>query len=180
MALFGGGRDVSLFRHINKELINDIVQTEVDIYKTSLYDTKTNLYGEALRKTYFSAVRVACLISIEDQAWEDADGFGPDVNQAAEFAFLRDTLKDTSDLVLEVGDIINWNAIYWEVDTVIDNDLFMDRNPQTNKTIDDYSYNDIGPPQRFGWDYSVIVNTHMTRRDRLSIENIRSGIPKNV
>jgi|10_taG_2_1085330.scaffolds.fasta_scaffold18751_2 hypothetical protein len=180
MALFGSGRDASLFRHINKELINDIIQTEVDIYKTSLYDSKVNLYGEALKKTYFPAVRVACLIDVDDQAWADTGGFGPDVNQAATFAFLRDTLKDTSDLLLEVGDIINWNAIYWEVDTVVDNDLFMRRNPDTNKTIDSYKYNDIGPPQYFGWHYGIIVSTHMTRRDRLSIENIRSGIPKNI
>jgi hypothetical protein len=180
MALFGGERDISLFRHINKELINDIVQTEIDIYKTSLYDSKTNLYGEALTRTYFQAVRVACLITHEDQTWDAADGFGPDVNQTATFAFLRDTLKDVSDLVLEVGDIINWNAIYWEVDGILENDLFMNRNPDTNKTIDDYAYNSIGPPQEFGWNYSIIANTHMTRRDRLSIENIRSGIPKNL
>jgi hypothetical protein len=179
MALFGSARDASLFRHINKELINDIVQTEVDIYKTSLYDSKTNLYGEALKKTFFAAVRVACLITVDDQAWE-SDDFGPDVNQGATFAFLRDTLKDTSDLVLEVGDIINWNAIYWEVDALIDNDLFMGRNPDTNKTIDDYAYNDIGPPQGFGWHYGIVASTHMTRRDKLSIENIRSGIPKNL
>jgi hypothetical protein len=179
MALFGSARDASLFRHINKELINDIVQTEVDIYKTSLYDSKTNLYGEALKKTFFPAVRVACLITVDDQTWE-SDDFGPDVNQGATFAFLRDTLKDTADLVLEVGDIINWNAIYWEVDALVNNDLFMGRNPDTNKTIDDYAYNDIGPPQEFGWHYGIVASTHMTRRDKLSIENIRSGIPKNL
>ena len=33
MALFGGSRDISLFHSLNKELINDIIQTEIAYYK---------------------------------------------------------------------------------------------------------------------------------------------------
>ena len=33
MALFGGSRDISLFNTISKELINDIIQTEIAYYK---------------------------------------------------------------------------------------------------------------------------------------------------
>ena len=33
MPLFGGSRDVSLFRTMNKELLNDIIQTEIGYYK---------------------------------------------------------------------------------------------------------------------------------------------------
>ena len=36
MALFGGKRDISLFKNISKELINDIIQTEVAYYKFAL------------------------------------------------------------------------------------------------------------------------------------------------
>ena len=52
MALFGGQRDISLFRTLNRELINDLVDTEVDIFKTSVYDVNDNLYGEAINKIY--------------------------------------------------------------------------------------------------------------------------------
>ena len=42
MALFGGQRDISLFRTLNRELINELVDTEVDIFKTSIYDVDDN------------------------------------------------------------------------------------------------------------------------------------------
>ena len=44
MALFGGQRDMSLFRTVNKELINDVIDTEVYYYKVIVTDSKTNLY----------------------------------------------------------------------------------------------------------------------------------------
>ena len=33
MALYGGQRDISLFRHVNRELIGDIISQEVVYYK---------------------------------------------------------------------------------------------------------------------------------------------------
>ena len=52
MALFGGSRDVCLFNNLNKELINDIIQTEVAYYKFALEQTVSNVYGEAPGKNY--------------------------------------------------------------------------------------------------------------------------------
>ena len=42
MSLFGGDRDISLFRHLNRELINNIVDTKVDIIKHAIRDIKEN------------------------------------------------------------------------------------------------------------------------------------------
>ena len=47
MALFGGSRDVSLFRKLNRELIGNIMSQEVVFYKCDVIETKTNMYGEA-------------------------------------------------------------------------------------------------------------------------------------
>ena len=57
MSIFGGDRDISLFRHINRELINNIIDTKVDIVKAAIKDIKENLYGEALGKQYFPSAR---------------------------------------------------------------------------------------------------------------------------
>ena len=38
MALFGSARDASLVRSINRELINDFIDTEIAFYKLSLDD----------------------------------------------------------------------------------------------------------------------------------------------
>ena len=67
MAIFGGNRDIKLFNTINRELINDVMDLQVDIYKPSLNDSKTNLYGESMRRVYLTAVRVACLIELSEQ-----------------------------------------------------------------------------------------------------------------
>ena len=44
MALFGSARDVSLFRTLSRELVNEIIDIEVDIFKAAVYDSETNLY----------------------------------------------------------------------------------------------------------------------------------------
>ena len=58
MALFGGSRDISLFNSISKELINDIIQTEVGYYKFVLEKTSTNVYGESKNKVYYELIGV--------------------------------------------------------------------------------------------------------------------------
>ena len=45
MALFGGARDIALFNTVNKELLKDIIQTEVAYYKFALEQTNSNVYG---------------------------------------------------------------------------------------------------------------------------------------
>ena len=81
MALFGGSRDISLFKNVSKELINDIIQTEVAYYKFALEQTSVNVYGEAPGKNYYEPLKIASLINRQDQSWS-SDDFGPDVNQS--------------------------------------------------------------------------------------------------
>ena len=93
MALFGGSRDISLFNSLNKELINDIIQTEVGYYKFVLEKTSINVYGESEGKVFYEPVRIACLINKQDQAWS-SDDFGSDINQSIDFRFLKVSLKE--------------------------------------------------------------------------------------
>lgn len=163
MALFGGKRDMSFFRHINRELINKIIQSEVDIYKVSLYDTTENIYGESTNKKYLPGVRIATLIGSED---EQAKYEENTINkgQSNVFSFLKDDLIQKS-IMIEIGDVIHWNEIYWEIDNVNENKFFMSKNPETNKTVND----------DYGWNISIICNAHMTDRIINSNEDIRSG-----
>lgn len=191
MALFGGDRDVALVRTVNRELLNNIVDTTIDIFKISLYDSKSNLYGEAMNKIYKPGVRVASLITHEDQEW-NSDEFGPDMNQSAVFAFLKYELETIADVVLEVGDVIAWDEKYWEVDGVVENQYFMGKHDKTttakvDKTIGDMAVGDpaygtplqIGGYQEvFGSSLSIIVNTHQSRKSKLKIEQIRNGFTR--
>ena len=40
MALFGAERDISLFRHINRELMGDIITQQCSFYKFKIEETK--------------------------------------------------------------------------------------------------------------------------------------------
>lgn len=162
MPLFHGQRDASLVKKFNTELIVDIIDTEVALYKLSLDDTKTNMYDESDKKVYQLPVKIPALINRQEQTFEGTE-FGQDYNQLADFGFIREYLKDY-DLFVEVGDVIEYNGEYWEVDSILENQYFGGKNP-------DYSF----ATERWGLNVSIIANTHLTRRSRIHVEEVRSA-----
>jgi len=163
MALFTNVRDQSLMRHINREMINDIIQTEVDIYKLNIEQSTKNIYGEAELKEWSEPTRIACLISHEEISAE-YDDKGYDTKQSIRFAMLKDDLIKHN-IFVEVGDIFNWNDTYYEIDHTVSNQYWGGKKPQTNKTIG----------EDYGWDVSVIAIGHMTNRTAIQIEQTRAG-----
>lgn len=163
MALFGGQRDIKLFNTINRELLKDIIDTTVDIFKPAILHIKENLYGEAINKQYFPAVRVAALISHDDQM-TDSDEFGTDINQTATFSFLKDIMEHDLNLVLEGGDILYWDNAYWEIDQIVENQYIRGENEKTSN---------LG--SAFGSSHSIVATTHQTRRSIPQLEKIRTG-----
>ena len=164
MALFGKKRDISLFHTINEELLKDIIQTEVAYYKFALKQTNVNVYGEAPGKNYYEPMKIPCLITREDQAWS-SDDFGPDVNQNHVFAFLKNELKDIN-LIPEIGDILLFRNNFFEVDTRTENQLILGR---------DSDYSISTETSDFGESFSIIVNTHISRVEKLNLIPLRGG-----
>ena len=156
--LFGSRRDFDLLVGINRELLKDIVEQEILYYKLDLSQTEANIYGEAEVKTYWTPLKLNCLITRGDQVIT-SDDFGPDLGREASFAFIRQDLED-SQVLPEVGDIIVWHEDYYEVDTVRENELFVGRD--SNYNLESYS-------SRFGSTLSIIVDCHQTRRERTGI-----------
>tara|TARA_R100001509_G_C4855169_1_gene211441 strand:+ start:284 stop:775 length:492 start_codon:yes stop_codon:yes gene_type:complete len=159
--LFGSSRDFNLMTKLSRELIKDVVEQEVLYHKISLEDTDVNLYGEAMQKSYFNAVKLNCLITRGDQVI-DIQEFGPDLGREASFAFIRQDLVDAS-VVAEVGDILEWHNDFYEVDTVRENQLFVGR---------DSGYNLASYANNFGSSISIIVDCHLTRADRVGISEV--------
>ena len=54
MALFTTQRDISLFRHLNRELLWDIITQQCVYYKLQLEETKVNIYGEASGARFYN------------------------------------------------------------------------------------------------------------------------------
>lgn len=185
MALYGGQRDISLFRHVNRELIGDIISQEVVYYKLKLEETKFNLYGEAAdAKYYYRGIILSCLMDRSPQSYPD-DELGVRYYQNIDFRFLRDDLLARNldfneefdqgdwygaDLVPEVGDIIMYYNGYYEVDDIVSNQLFMGKDPDY-----DYAENPINPGlSTFGSDISVICKTHYQPKNKVQLE--KAGI----
>ena len=164
MTLFGGSRDISLFNNLNKELINDIIQTEVGYYKFVLERTTSNVYGESQGKVYYEPVRIAGLINREDQKWASSD-FGPNIDQSIDFRFLKDELISIN-LVPEVGDIILFRNNFYEVDGRIENQLVLGKDP-------DYAIS-TGATD-FGSSFSIIVSANLSGVERLNLIPLRGG-----
>jgi hypothetical protein len=178
MSLFGTARDASLVRHIGRELVNNIIEQQVGYYKIDLTKTTSNMYGESNgQKIYYNPVLINCIIERTPPTWK-TDSFGPDIDQDLTVRFLRDDLAgiDLSielpegrkgfayGVVPEVGDIILWEEVYYEVDGTIENQYFVGKNPNFSYSTDN---------NNFGSSISIIVNAHYTRAEALGLTQDR-------
>ena len=168
MALFGSARDISMFRYVNRELMGDIINQQVAFYKYVLEKTKTNIYGESAGNKFFQdPVLFNCLIERNNQAYP-TDGFGVDLIWGASFAFLVDDLK-AANVLPEIGDVIMYQEGYFEVDTIINNQLFVGKDPDFPNEI-----NPLNPGLgNFGWDVSIICKTHYVPAEKSNIDKAR-------
>jgi hypothetical protein len=162
MALYGGSRDISFIRHINKELINNIIEQQVGYYILALDKTPSNLYGESLQKTYNDPVLVNCLIERTPPTWVETD-FGTDVTQDITVRFLRDILVDIQ-LIPKVGDIVLWEESYYEISSLIENQLVVGKDPS-------YSYSNS--TDDFGSSISIIVTAQYIRPEKVGLSKER-------
>jgi len=180
MALFGSARDASLVRSVNRELINNFVDTEVAFYKLSLEDTAANMYDEADNKVYFSPMRFNCIVQKDDKSYIGDDA-GYDSTRTATFAFHRPELKENN-VVIEEGDVIEWDNEFYEIDGVSSSQYFRGINPDTDLGANLPGGKNITGQddmrEEFGQSISVIVTAHVTRRNRLNIQEVRSGVNK--
>jgi hypothetical protein len=147
MARFTLSRDIKFFEGISRELVDAVIETAVVLYKLVIEDSKTNLYGESLNKTYYQGVECTAVIQ-RDDAQANYEGFGSDTSQNVEFRFNRFTLKE-KDFYPEIGDIIYHNDGYFEIDNVREEQLIGGRTDEK---------------------FSIICSTFMTRRSTIQTE----------
>ena len=153
-------RDVDLITRVSKELVGDkqgnkdgLINQECVVYKPSLQESAVNMYGEAAggKKVYKNGVQMNALVSADDFDF-NTDEFGPDAQQNVTFSFIRQAFIDAS-MVLEIGDLIDWNYGYFEVGSINENQL-------------------IGG--QFNQNFSVVASTFLIRKSSVQIERVRS------
>ena len=166
--MFTGARDVSLVRHLNRELMGNIVTQQAALYQFKLEETKVNLYGEAAgEKFYDGPFLFNCLIERENQT--NASGNeGVNFSQGIQFYFLRDDLVDAN-IVPEVGDIVLYQEKYYGVQSTISNQYWGGKNP-------DYPNNDnpLNPGlAEFGSSISILLSTYYIPADKVAISQFK-------
>ena len=155
---FYGNKDLATFEKFNKELLGEpniddcgIIDQFVILYRVSVYDTETNMYGEASEgKVYKQGVKLPCIVDAEDFEF-DISEFGADNRQNVSFAFQRAYLVDVN-LKPDIGDILKWNDGYFEVNTYNENQLIG------------------GQPDN---SHSIVVQAHLTRMPTTNLEEYR-------
>lgn len=162
MAIFGSLRDITTFKYITRELLENIISTNCGYYKVVLNTTAPNVYGESLSKTYIGPVLINCLIQRGDFEFGSSE-FGPDNSRPVEFRFFKDHLIQAN-VFPEVGDVIMYNELYFLVDNVNENQLILGKD-------NDYAYEN--GLEGFGSSYSIILKTHYASPDSLGIKQER-------
>ncbi len=164
MPLFGRERDIRFFRGINKELLRDVISQQISFYKLEMSSTPFNIYGEASREKFYGGpVLVNCLIERGDQKYNETD-FGPDLGWDHNFWLLNADLKDIN-LLPEVGDIIEYEFNFYEVYELVQNQLFMGKDPSKAIKPNPYTSN----IDKYGFNVSTICKTHYTPKDKVGI-----------
>jgi hypothetical protein len=148
MPRFVSQKDFTFFQHINREIVVDVVDVDVILYKIALETTAVNLYGEATEKARYTPVELKALVKYPKTETDTKDGFGVDTMQNIEFRFVRSLLKQV-DVFPEPGDIVAYNGLYYEIDNTNDVQLV------------------AGQPYNT---HSIICSAHLTRRSGIQIE----------
>lgn len=145
MPKFFNAKDLDFIKTISEEVVDYLVEQAVTLFKVSVGETKTNLYGESLGKVWRAPSTIMAIVDREP-ANVVYEGFGADKQQAVEFRFNRMRLRDTSYSVPkvrdvngtlvpteaiqnltvgypEIGDVILFDGTYFEIDNVRESKL---------------------------------------------------------
>lgn len=147
MPKFLVGRDIDLFKSIAREIVDDVIQNAIVLFKINLNDTKVNIYGESLNKTWHPGVEMFALIN-KDPNTINYEGFGSDKGQTIEFRLDRWACEEKN-AYPETGDVIYFDNSYYQVD-----------NTSETQFVGGQSQNN----------FSIVCSTFMVRKSDLNIE----------
>jgi len=142
-------QDIAFVNSINDELLGDIIQIEVTLFKMCADATSTNIYGESkpgVGKTYYTGIDVIALVDRADIS-TDVDDFGPDRKQNVVFKFMEKDLEKIN-FFPQTGDLVFFNARYHEIDDIVQ-EQFLGGQPEKS--------------------FSIIVNTHYSKLSNVNL-----------
>ena len=186
MAKFFNSRDLDFMKTISEEVVDYVVEQWITLFKVSVGESKTNLYGESLGKVYHSPATLMCIVDREPSSIL-YEGFGPDKAQSVTFSFNRQRLRNSGNPKYEIPYISTINNIQIPADAIQNTDYGY---PETGDVIIfDNTYYEIdlvkqekllgGSPLTFPSGstesddnrMSLVVQAHMVRKSVIQIED---------
>jgi len=125
MSLFLSDKELLLWKDINNELINNIINQSVVIYTINSNLTQMDdVYSESSNKVYNAGITVNCLIEFGEITSESTLLGNMGSTQELTLYILRSSLVDNN-VFFEIGDIVYWDSKYFEL-TFIDSQKRVD------------------------------------------------------
>lgn len=162
MALFGSLKDISIFKGISRELLENVISQAIGYYKYKLDDSSVNIYGEGTIKYFIGPILINCLI-VRGDFIVDKNEISLEVKRDVTFKFLKYHLIQAN-VLPEIGDVIMYNEDYYHIDNVNENQLILGRD-------NDYAY-ETGL-ENFGNSYSIELTAHLSSQEALGIKQDR-------
>lgn len=151
MPKFALGRDLQFFRNIARELVDTVIENTCVLFKVNLNETRVNIYGEAMNKTWYPGVELFVMIDKEPEN-VTYEGFGPENTQNITFKFDR-LLCEERNTYPEIGDVVYFDNSYYEIDNT--NEVqFVGGLPGNNSDRN----------------WSIVCSTFMVTKSNLNIE----------
>ena len=114
--LFLGKKERDLVKQVNDELIEKVIGQQILYYPIDIEATNFHeLYGEAIKKTYMSPVRVYALVEFTEYATEYLASAGIDKTWEINVHFHQRRLQEDQDLFVREGDFVLYGEFYYEI-----------------------------------------------------------------
>ena len=117
MSLLGSPNDLALLAMLNKELINNIIDTKIELYIFDAEFSQTNVYNDIQNKLYHKNLELSGLISYQE-AEIDFDNMEEET-QVLTVAFHKKELVDLG-ITLKSGDIFKYNNRLYKIQQTVE------------------------------------------------------------
>ena len=116
--LFTGQKERNYVKQVNDELIEQVIGQSVIYYPISVEHTEfNNTYGEAVKKTFLSPIKVNVLVTYESEDVATTN-LGIDRVERIKVLFHKRRITEDQDLFVREGDFIKFSDRYYEILTL--------------------------------------------------------------
>lgn len=134
MPLFNSAKDIKLFNTINKELIDNIIDTTIIYLKLDAQKMHANVYGQTTKKIYKNPVRIAAMIN-NLQPTSALQTIGMINKERQIIVSFNNAMLRQANINPQVSDIVQYNNSDYQIYQVISNKYIGGQTTQKFSTI---------------------------------------------